>query len=400
MKISILLLFLSALLVFQTNAQSTGTLNEAKLQVTLITPIGTNGTNSINTINTVSFNILAGYHSAVKGFEFGGIANLNRDFANGFQWAGIANYTGGDVTGFQWAGISNVNLGNANAFQFAGISNVNIGSSQIFQGAGIVNYTMGSSNLIQAAGIVNYAEELNGAQLAGIVNFALRDVNGAQLAGIVNAGKSVRGLQAAGIVNATKYVHGAQIAGILNVAQKVEGLQLSVLNVADSVVSGVPIGVLSIIRNGFHEFEIGFSEGLNTTASLKLGVDRFYNIFAVGTQFLTDFRWGVGYGIGTHLLKSPDFRVNLEAISYQINEGAEWTDAYNGLQQLKLTFAGGQNEHVQFYAGPTFNLMVSDYVNKDGKIGSDFPPYSIWSTTNGNTNLRFWIGMNAGIRIH
>lgn len=399
MKIT-LLTFILFLFVYQGIAQSTGTLKTAPIQLTLITPVGTNGSNSINTINTVSFNILAGYHAAIQGFEFGGIANLNRDFMNGFQWAGITNYTGGNATGFQWAGIANVNLGNTNAFQFAGISNVNLGSSQIFQGAGIVNYTMGSSNLIQAAGIVNYAEEMNGAQLGGIVNFALRDLKGTQIAGIVNASKSVNGAQIAGIVNATKYVKGAQIAGIVNVAQKVDGLQLSLLNVADTVASGVPIGMLSLVRNGFHELELGFGESLNSYAALKLGVDQFYNIFVIGAQVVGDFRWSVGYGIGTHLVKSPGFSANLEAISYQINEGSEWTNAYNGLQQIKLTFAGGKNEHFQFFAGPTFNLMVSEYVKENGTIGSDFPPYSFWDKMSGNTNLKFWIGVNAGIKIH
>ncbi|MCY1721547.1 hypothetical protein OU798_14420 [Prolixibacteraceae bacterium Z1-6] len=416
MKISILTLIVT-LFVVQSFAQSKGTLNTAPVQVTFITPIGTNGTNSINTVNNVSFNILAGYHSGVEGAEFGGIANLNRDFVNGFQFAGVTNYTGSSATGAQFAGVTNINLGTTNAFQFAGVTNVtygdasvfqfagvtnvNLGSTQIFQGAGVINFTMGSSYVIQAAGVANYAHEITGAQLGGVTNFALKDLKGAQIAGVVNAGKTVNGAQIAGVVNATTSIEGAQIAGVLNVAKKVNGVQIGFLNIADSISSGVPIGFLSIVRNGFHEFEIGFSEGLNTYAALKLGVNEFYNIFSIGTQFLSDdFRWAVGYGLGTHLVNQNNFRVNLEAISYQINEGKKWTDAYNGLQQVKLTFAGGKNEHLQFYTGPTFNLLVSKYENENGKIGSDFPPYTIVDKMSGNTNLKFWIGLNAGIRIH
>ncbi len=416
MKFFILTLLLTVLFA-QSFSQSKGTLNTSTVQLTLITPVGTNGTNSINTVNNLSFNILAGYHSGIEGAEFGCIANLNRDFVNGFQFSGIVNYTGGTAKGAQFSGVTNVNLGETNAFQFAGVTNVNysdsrtfqfagvtnvnLGSSQIFQGAGVINFTMGNSNLIQAAGVANYAHNITGAQLGGVTNFAIKHIQGIQVAGVVNAGKSINGAQIAGVVNAAEQVEGAQIAGVINVAEKVKGVQIGVLNVADSITSGIPIGVLSIVRNGFHEFEIGFSEGLNTYGALKLGVNEFYNIFAIGTQFLTgDFRWAVGYGIGTHLVNEDYFKVNLEVMSYHINEGANWTNAYNGLQQVKLTFAGGQNKHVQFYAGPSLNLLVSKYKHPNGKIGSDFPPYSIINKMSGKTNLRFWIGVNAGIRFH
>jgi len=402
---------------FQIFAQSKGTLNTVPFQITLISPLGTNGTNSINTVNKVSLNILGGYHAGLEGAEFGCIANMNRDYMSGFQFAGISNYTGGTTKGAQFAGISNVNRGNVYAFQFAGITNVNLGESsvfqfagitnvnmkgsQIFQGAGVVNYTMGISNVIQAAGVANYAEELTGAQLAGVSNFALKDVKGAQIAGVLNAGKSINGAQIAGMVNASKYVRGAQIAGMVNVAKNVDGMQIGVINIADTIRNGIPIGVLSIVRDGFHEFEIGFSEGLNTYASFKIGVNQFYNIFSIGTQFLNDkFRWGFGYGIGTHLLQTESYKVNLEAISYQINEGTNWTSAYNGLQQIKLTYAGSINQHTDFFVGPTFNLMVSDYNNSEGNNGSDFAPYHFIDHMSGNTNLKFWVGINAGLRIH
>lgn len=416
MKFSTLLLAI-LFAVFQSLAQSTGTLEKSTIQVSLITPVGTNGKNSINTINNISLNIFGGYHSGLNGAEFGSFANLNRDFMNGFQFSGMVNYTGGEASGAQFAGISNVNLGetnafqfagitnvnhgNARAFQFAGITNVNLGSTQIFQGAGVINFTMGNSHLIQTAGVANYAEGITGAQLSGVTNFALKDAIGAQITGVANAAKSIEGLQLAGIVNAAKYVRGVQLAAILNVAKNVDGVQLGVVNVADTVRNGVPIGILSIVRDGFHEFELGISEGLNSYGSFKIGVPAFYNIFSIGTQFLSNqFRWGVGYGIGTHLRNKEDFKVNLELMSYHINEGSTWTNEYNGLQQLKVTFAGGNNKHIQFFAGPTLNLMVSKYTNEDGSVGSDFPPYAFSNTMNGNTNLKFWLGFNAGVLFH
>lgn len=411
------LFFFSGLIFISSQlfAQSKGNTKEVPFQLTLVTPLGTNGTNSVNCINKVSFNILAGYAAGMDGVEFGGLANINRDLMDGVQFAGWANFTGNEARGVQFAGIGNINIGDADIAQFSGIANVNIGATNGFQGAGIGNYTMGNSSAVQAAGIGNFAMDIRGAQLAGIGNIAGGKMKGAQLAGIGNisfssnglqgAGignisESVQGAQLAGIGNVSEYVDGAQIAGIFNVARTVSGVQIGLLNIADTVKNGIPIGMLSIVRDGYREFEIAFSEGLNTSASFKIGVNEFYNIFSIGTQFLSNhFRWGVGYGIGTHLTNKEDFKINLEAISYQINEGSTWTEAYNGLQQLKLTFAGGLNPNVYFFAGPTFNLMVSEYYKSDGTLGSDFPPYYIFDNSGGSTDLKFWIGFTAGLKI-
>ena len=133
-----------------------------------------------------------------------------------------------------------------------------------------------------------------------------------------------------------------------------------------------------------------------------MGVTQFYNIFSVGMQYLGDrFRWAFGYGIGTHLANADDFKINLEAMSYHINEGTYFTNAYNDLQQLKLTFARSLGDNVSVFAGPTFNLMVSDYYgNNQTRTGSGFPPYRIFNSWSGQTNLRAWIGFSAGIRIY
>lgn len=398
------IIYFTLILLFATTtncfAQSSGNTKEVPFQLTFITPLGTNGTNAGNSINKVSFNILAGYAAGLNGAEFGGIANINRDFMKGAQFAGITNFTGGVADGVQLAGITNINGADSKVAQFAGILNMNGGSTNGFQGAGICNFTLGSSKVVQAAGIGNFANDVQGAQLAGIINIASGYIDGAQIAGIGNFSMKAKGAQIAGITNITEYAKGTQIAGILNIARNVDGMQIALLNVADTVRNGIPIGMLSIVRDGYREFEVGISEGLNNYASYKIGVHQFYNIFSVGMQYLSDqFRWGFGYGIGTHLADKDDFKINLEAMSYHINEGSHWTSSYNGLQQLKLTFGGPASRFATFYAGPTFNLMVSNLENDNEKTGSNFPPYYIVSGTSGNTNLKFWVGFTAGIRI-
>ena len=378
---ALLLLLLSGVVSAQTETAH----RRSTFQVTLFPPVGTNGTEGGNTINQFSLNIFAGYAAGLNGLEFGGFLNINRDFMEGVQFSGFANITGGPVHGAQFANFANFNSADSEVAQFAGFANFNNGTTDGFQGAGFANFTRGYSNAFQVAGFGNFSHDLHGAQLAGFGNFASGKVEGAQLAGFGNFAEDVEG---------------AQISGFINVAKHVKGVQLGVINVADSVSNGVPIGFLSIVKNGFYEFEIGGSEGLNGYASFKIGVNQFYNIFSAGMQFAGDeFRWGYGYGIGTHLMKDKGFKINLEAMSYQIME-ERWSDEYNGLQQLKLTFDKSLGEHVGIFAGPSFNLLVSHDSNNDGvNPVSDFPPYHMAKWENGRSTLKTWIGFNAGIRI-
>ncbi len=367
------------------NAQQESAHRKSNFQITLFPPVGTNGIYAGNTVNQFSLNIFAGYAAGLNGAEFGGFLNINRDFVEGVQFSGFANITGGPVRGAQFTGFANFNGADSEVAQFAGFANFNNGITDGFQGAGFANFTRGYSNAFQGAGFGNFSHDLHGAQLAGFGNFASGKVEGAQLAGFGNFAEDV---------------DGAQISGFINVAKHVSGVQIGILNVADSVSNGIPIGILSIVKNGFHEFEIGGSEGLNGYASFKIGVKHFYNIFSAGMQLADDeFRWGYGYGIGTHLMYSEDFKINMEAMSYQIKEERR-SEEYNGLQQLKLTFDKSLSENFGIFAGPVFNLLVSHDSNNDGlNPVSDFPPYHMAKWQNGRSTLKTWIGFNAGIRI-
>jgi len=347
-------------------------MREVPFQITLIPPIGTNGFYAGNTINRFSLNIIAGYAAGLEGVEFGGFANINRNVTTGVQFAGFTNISGGEISAVQFAGFANINNGNTKGAQFSGFTNINNGPTNGLQAAGFANFTRKDSKLVQLAGFSNFSHNLEGTQIAGFCNLS------------------------------SGTVEGVQISGFLNTARIVKGVQVGFLNIADTVKQGIPIGFLSLVRNGFREFEIGFSEGLNTYASFKIGVKQFYNIFSIGMQSISDrFRWGWGYGIGTHLTDREDYKVNLELMSYHINEGVWFTNAYNGLQQAKLTIARSVNENVSLFAGPTLNLMISDYY-KHGHLrsGSGFAPYHISNHWSGSTNLKFWIGFNAGLRIH
>lgn len=417
-------------------AQSYGNYDKVPFTIGLFPPLSTNGTNAGNCVNQLSLNLISGYSAGLAGMEFAGFSNTERDFVRGAQFAGFGNFVAGEFIGFQFAGFGNFNKGVSNGFQFAGFSNFNYDQADGVLAAGFFNFTNGKSLAVQLAGFANFCEdvegvqgagfanvvkgngkaiqmagfsnitlgEVNGVQAAGFLNFSMKEMENVQAAGFLNISMSdATGVQAAGFSNiAHGDLDGVQAAGFLNIARKVNGLQLGVLNIADTIESGIPIGVLSIVKNGFREFEVSFGEGLNTQASFKIGVDKFYNIFAVGAQFLgSEYCWAYGYGIGTHLSKTENFKTQLELMSYHINEENSNTHVYNDLQQLKLTFSKKISNHFNVFAGPTINLMITDNIDNHGRVfDSHFAPYRLISHSGKNTTLEGWLGITAGIRIN
>ncbi len=401
------------------SAQSYGSNNKVPFSICLVPPISTNGMNAGNCINQFSINIFGGYSAGLAGVEFAGFSNTERDFVKGAQFAGFVNLVNGEFTGFQFSGFGNFNRGISRGFQFSGFSNFNYNEANGVLAAGFANFTNGTSLAIQMAGFANFCEDVQGmqfagfsnivkgngkvTQMAGFANVTLGEVNGVQVAGFINYSKQkMQKCQIAGFVNISGGdLDGAQISGFLNVAKNVTGVQIGLINIADTIKSGIPIGFLSIVKDGFREFEISTGETFNANAAFKIGVDRFYNIFAIGTNFLSDFDWGFGYGIGTHLATKEHFKSQLEILSYQINEKGKWTNNYNNLYQAKIIFTKIVNEHFCVFAGPTLNLMVSDNYKDNGqRFSSNFDPYKIWSHTGSHSTSKGWIGFTTGIKIN
>ncbi|WP_423128902.1 hypothetical protein [Gaoshiqia sp. Z1-71] len=417
-------------------AQSYGNYDKVPFAVGIFPPVSSNGMNAGNCVNQFSLNLISGYSAGLTGFEFAGFSNTERDFVRGVQYAGFFNFVNGDFTGFQFSGFGNFNRDVSRGFQFSGFANFNYDEANGVLAAGFANFTRGKSLAIQLSGFANFCEDVQGVQATGFANVVkgdgkvfqfsgfsniiLGEVNGIQAAGFLNFSKAkmqnlqaagfcnvsmddVTGLQLAGFSNiANGNLHGTQIAGFVNVAKKVNGLQLGFINIADTIESGVPLGFLSLVRKGFRELEFSVGEGLNAQLAFKIGVNQFYNIFAIGAQFLgTGDWWGVGYGIGTHLLNNDQTKVQLELMSYHLYEGGNWTDHYNGLEQLKLTVAKSLGNHLRVFAGPTVNLLITDHDgSKWQELYSDFASYSFYSRTGKHNSMKGWIGLTAGIRFN
>ncbi|GAL85312.1 hypothetical protein MYP_2541 [Sporocytophaga myxococcoides] len=398
------------------------------LSVTFVPPMGTNGMQGPKIVNKTSLNILAGTSRGLDGFEIGALVNVEKEFVNGVQIAGLSNIVGKNVNGVQIAGLTNSSSGYAEGVQVSGLTNVVKDSMYCFQFAGLVNSSGGNSLGGQFSGLVNFSNGyMYGPQCAGLANVANGMMTGPQLAGFINvANGSQKGIQSAGFMNVAKHnsegcqlagfmnttgdLRGAQAAGFINVAKRVKGVQIGVINIADTV-AGAQIGILNIAKKGYRRLEIWGSESLYGNIAFKMGGSRsFYNIFAVGAQIYDGgkLRTGYGIGFGSELKASQTICVNIDAISYNINEDGLWTNKLNLLNQLRVNVGIALGERTTIFFGPTFNVMVSQIYNADkNEYGSNIAPWTVFNETydgrvdkgrKENTNVKMWPGFNAGIR--
>jgi hypothetical protein len=356
-------------------------------QISILPRVSTNIRHSKELTNNISVNLLWGTNGGVDGFEVGTLFNTVKKDVKGLQAAGLGNTVKQNVTGTQVGGLFNV----------AGET------ARGLQAAGIFNHAK-NAEAAQAAGLMNLVkEDINGLQAAGLFNHAGGNANALQVAGLFNSNKGYAKIQISSLFNSAKDVQVAQISTLMNISKgEMKGVQLALINISDTV-SGVPIGLLNFVKKGYNKFEIFGSESLHGNIQLKLGANKFYNIFHVGGRIPKGSGidiWGVGYGIGTMAMLSHKTHLNFELSAIHVNEYQAWTNKLNTIGQFRLTLNRQLSRNVGFFIGPTANAMVSQLKDAEtGEFNSEVPPYALLEenlTT--DTNLKGWVGLNAGFR--
>jgi hypothetical protein len=372
-------------------------------QVSFFPPLSTNGLESGRVINNVSINLFAGYQGGLEGIEFGGFANVIKHDMKGAQFAGFGNTVLENTYGSQFSGFYNVNMGYTKGAQFAGFINTVVDSADAFQAAGFTNVLTKGGSGAQIAGFSNHTlGNYQGAQIAGFVNTNIGHIDGPQIAGFSNiATGNVKGLQLAGFSNiATGNVLGSQISGFINVGRNIKGSQIGFINIADSV-EGAAIGFLSIVKDGYRRFEFEANETFYGLLRAKTGTERFYNIFSFGMRPTNDhFYWVYGYGVGTLFNLNDKLDLNFDLESFFMVQDDYLNINVNQLNRLKANVSYGLSDRIEVFAGPSFNLMVSDNSDENGNlIGSDLTPYTFTSSTYRSVMLESYVGFNIGVRL-
>jgi hypothetical protein len=348
--------------------------------------------------NILALNLFWGRHAQSKGFEFSGIGSLLSKNMQGVQVSGIFNATAVNSYGLQVSALLNATGGKLSGVQLAGLFN-------------LANEVKG----LQITPGINYVKtELNGFQLAGIGNLSANTKEGAQIAGLFNASKASSNVQLSGFYNKTKQLRGLQLCagineaeessgvqmGFVNRAKMLKGVQLGFINFADTV-EGVTLGFINIVRaGGYNKLEASFSESMHVLLSLKFGSKNMYQICQGGFN-LKGKAWGIGWGMGSAFNLNKKWQMNSDAVVMHINEETNWNPVLNLNTQLKVGFEYKLDKEFSLYLGPTANFMASRYKDKEtGIVGSSVPMYSIIDHTNRfDTNFRFWVGLQTGMRM-
>ena len=356
-------------------------------------PISNYGLKSTDYKYRFSLHALVGVSGGLEGLEFTGIGSVIKDSVKGAQFSGIFNLVGDYVEGSQYAGLINTAGGGLKGAQFAGLLNINGEDLRGAQFAGFGNFSSGTGKGFQSAGFINVSKTLRGVQLAGFQNTATE----------------VAGSQFSGFINTAKRIQGFQVAGFINTAGHIKGSQIGFLNFADSMEAGIPIGFLSFIKNGYKALEVYTAEDFQANINFKTGVAHFYNILAIGVETNDSKRWGYGYGIGSEWGGINRFRLNTDLMAYHIIEEnyrnfpdglIEMVDL-NNLYKLRLLASLQLGKNLAIFGGPTYNVAVSKYkATPESSPGSALGVSNVFfdRTYNDKTNVKMWIGFNAGIR--
>ncbi|MFH2141457.1 MAG: hypothetical protein ABIJ97_03475 [Bacteroidota bacterium] len=357
------------------------------VQISFISPLGTNGMESGKVANNFSLNMIAGYSGGVEGLEIGGFYNIINGDITGLQIGGFGNTAFGNTDGCQISGFSNINKKNVKGLQIAGFSNIVTDSVTGAQIAGFSNIVNGSTTGLQLAGFSNYSKSIStGAQIAGFSNINKDNAKGIQIAGFSN-------------INAGD-LKGVQISGFYNYTKKLTGAQIGFINVCDTVEDGIVLGFLSIVKKGYRAFEISGNETFYGVANFKTGTERFYNIISVGARLHNnEIAWGWGYGLGTMFYVHEKIKLNFDIISYHVNHDAWWTNRLNLLNKVNLTANYRLNEYITIFAGPAWNIHVSDtYYNEGMLTTTSLVSWSSYDRTRNHTNVKMYPGFSCGVR--
>jgi hypothetical protein len=251
-----------------------------------------------------------------------------------------------------------------------------------FEAGGLFNYNRGNVNGVQLAGAANINKEYTeGLMLAGCFNLVLNRARGVQFADINVATRDFTGLQ----------------AGVINYAGGLRGVQFGIFNVVGEDNGAIPIGLFSVVKGGYYELEIVTNEVINTNINYKMGVERFYTIYKLGSSWYKGNPvYSFGLGFGTMFTLTERHRISLDLSASHIVYNDEWSSDDNCLAKMDLSYRFGLGDHVSLVAGPSLNCYVSE-VRVEDSFGTMRIPSRAWTNLDEGHQEWGWIGFNLGL---
>jgi hypothetical protein len=336
-------------------AQETTGLRNFPAQISIVYPVGTHGRQSSQHTYSFSLNLFTGRVGGVNGLEFSGLYGQVDGNVRGIQVAGLGNVVGNRMTGIQMSGFANVVGDNVRGIQVSGFTNV-------------------------------VGDEMKGIQMSGFANVV---------------GDYVRGIQIGGFANVVgEGMNGVQIAGVFNRTKTLNGLQIGLISITDIIESGASLSLVNIVRrDAYKEWKVSFSDYANIALSYKMGTQKLYTIYTVGTNFIKDDLGIVGLGFGnrTSIIGSRfDFQPELVSYNYFPTNFKNIQNTF--ATHLKLGFVYNINEKYGLLLAPSVYVMNAKKHN-DSDFYNISPIGAFYTNESGNRRTTIGAGVSLGLSI-
>ncbi len=90
--------------------------------------------------------------------------------------------------------------------------------------------------------------------------------------------------------------------------------------------------------------------------------------------------------------------MNVDLLTYHVNEGETWTNELNLMNGLKLNFAYKLSSRFEMIGGPVYVIAVSKITDAEGNVigGSYVPSWTVTDGVHGSTRVSGYLGINLG----
>jgi hypothetical protein len=327
----------------------------------------------------VSFNWLGGISGSVRGFELGGLLNVNTRASCGLQLSYGVNLVYGPVAGVQ-IGLANV-------------------SSTLTEGVqlGAANLSLGRHDGAQLGAFNLATRGLHGVQF-GSVNVALEKMRGAQLSNLNIASGEASGLQLGQLNIATDSFEGAQI-GVLNLSGgRVAGAMIGIVNIAEN--SPAAVGLFNLLWRGRTQLEVWGTDAGLAMVGVKHGGKHVHNIYGIGaTSRDAGAVMATALGIGVRLAETRRWFTDIDAVAYSLlaHDAARDRIVWATIAQLRAPFGWRLTPHLALIGGPALNVSFAD---RDQVLADPALYESLrLSKPGAATRVRIWPGFTLGVQL-
>jgi len=97
---------------------------------------------------------------------------------------------------------------------------------------------------------------------------------------------------------------------------------------------------------------------------------------------------------------SKKMKLNIEAVSYHVNEDVWFTSRLNSLNKLNVAVEYKIGNFMTVYGGPTWNVHVSKVYDVEGvPTSSSLVGWNAFDRTRNRTNVKMYPGFTVGVRL-